>query len=234
MNPTHPRVCFIVYAGVFLMLCKPKPSMRRRKIRRVMITIAAVAILLSVFLELAVKSQLKDVVTAQMKTVAQRAANSAVTEVLSQNPDIGKMLTAPQTADDGRVTSITSDPAAVNMLKASISELTQQRIGQLAQDEGLSVPLGNFSGFFLFAELGPEIRMRIGSRQTVTCSLNNVFESAGVNQTLHHIILTVDIEIVVYNPFRIRRAIHTSADFEIAQTVIVGSVPNYTYGSLIQ
>ena len=223
----------MMHRGVF-MLCKPKPSALRRRIRRIVCTVTAAVLILSVYLEFAVKSQLTEVVAAGMKTLSQRAVNAAVIDYLSDKPDIGERLTVPHTAENGSVTSVTSDPTAINSLKASVSQLAQDYIGELADREGLSVPLGSFTGFFLFAELGPDIRMNIGSRQTVTCSLKSTFESAGVNQTLHHVILTVDVELIVYNPFLMRRAIHTSADFEIAQTVIVGSVPTYAPGSLWQ
>lgn len=213
------------------MLCRKKPSVRRRKIRRVFYTILTVILILSVYLEFSVKSQLTDVITVGMKTVAQRAVNATVTEYLAAHPAIGEKLTAPRYGENGTVTAITCDPAAVNALKAEVSEHAQNRIEALAAGEGLSIPLGSFSGFFLLADLGPAIKLKIDSRQTVSCSLKSTFTSAGINQTLHHVILVADVEMVVYNPFRLRRTIRTSADFEIAQTVIVGSVPSYTYGT---
>lgn len=216
------------------MLCKPKLSAVRQKVRRVFYTVIIVLVILSAFLEFAVKSQLTDVITVQMKTVAQRAVNAAVTEFLSSNAEIGEKLTAVQYGDSGDVSAIISDPSAVNYLKASVSELSQDKIEALAEGEGITVPVGSFSGFFLLANFGPDIPLSISSRQTITCSLKSTFESAGVNQTIHHIILNVDIEMVVYNPFRFRRPIHTCADFEIAQTVIVGAVPSYVPTALWQ
>lgn len=215
------------------MLCKPKKRPRYRRIRRCICVILAVIVLLSVYLEFAVKSQLSDVIAAGTKILAQTAVNRTVISYLSKNPDIGERLSVVKYADSGAVTSVTADPTAVNSLKASISDLSQQAIESTSSSEGISLPLGSFSGFVLFANLGPEVRLDVACRSTVTCSLKSTFESAGINQTLHHVILSVDVEIVVYNPFRINAPIHTSADFEIAQTVIVGSVPSYALGSLI-
>lgn len=210
------------------MLCKPKISARRKRIRRVIYIILAGILVLSVYLEFAVKSQLEDAMAAQMKTLAQRAMNSAVAQFIAENPDIGERLSEPHYGEDGMVTSVTSNPTDINYLKATVATLSQDKIEALCADEGVSVPLGSFTGFVLFRNLGPYVRLEIGSRQTVICSLKSTFEGAGMNQTLHHVILTVEADIVVYNPFNIHRALHTSADFEIAQTVIVGSVPNYS------
>lgn len=220
-----------MHRGVFL-ICKPKPSARRRRVRRILLRFLLLLIIVSAFLEFIVKEQLSDVIAVRMQALAQRAVNAAVADYLAENPGAGESLTTPHYGSDGTVVSITSDPAAVNRLKTAVSELSQDYIDALTESEGISVPLGSFTGFVPLTNLGPEIRLDIGSRQTVICSLNSTFESGGVNQTLHHVVLTVDVGMAVYNPFRIRRLIHTSADFEIAQTVIVGDVPSYALGAL--
>lgn len=214
------------------MLCKKKLSVRRRCIRNILLRVLLVLIILSVFLEFAVKDQLTDVIAIRMQALAQRAVNAAVADYLAENPEVGESLTTPRCTENGTATMILSDPAAVNRLKTAVSDLSQEYIDALSENEGLSIPLGSFTGFVPLTNLGPEIRLDIGSRQTVTCSLHSTFESGGVNQTLHHIFLTVDVDMVVYNPFRIRRTVHTCADFEIAQTVIVGDVPSYALGAL--
>ena len=215
------------------MLSRKKPSAVHKRVRSAILIALAVIVALSVFIEFAVKTQLTDVIETELKALSERAANSAVTAYLSEHPEVGDSLTALNLSNSGCVTSITSDPSVINRFKAEIAELTQDNIDALSQQEGVIVPLGSFSGLVFFANVGPAVRMEIGTRQTVSCTLHSAFESAGINQTLHHIFLTVDVELTVYNPFRIAHPIHITTDFEIAQTVIVGSVPNYGIGSLI-
>lgn len=215
------------------MLCKPKKSALYRRVRRIICVLLIVIISLSAYLEFAVKAQLSDVIAAGMKDLALSAVDSAVVDYLKENPDIGERLTRARYSDSGTVTSLISDPTAVNTLKASLSDLSRDYIDRTASQQGLSLPLGSFSGFVFLTNLGPMINLDISCRSTVACTLNSAFESGGVNQTLHRVTLTVDIEIVIYNPFRMS-PIHTSSDFEIARTVIVGDVPSYTYGSLSQ
>lgn len=216
------------------MLSRPKRSARYRRIRRRFCIVLLCVLILSAYLEFAVKAQLSDVIGAQVKALAQRAVNTAVAEYLAEHPDAGEKLSDVCYNDSGVVTSVTTDPSSVNALKTSVSTLSQQYIEQYADSEGLSLPLGSFTGFVFLTNTGPAICLDISCRSTVTSTLKSTFESGGVNQTLHHIILTVDVEIVVYNPFRIDRPIHTSADFEISSTVIVGAVPSYALGSFLQ
>lgn len=216
------------------MLCRKKRSARYRRVKRRFCIVLLCVLILSAYLEFAVKSQLSDVISAQVKSLAQRAVNTAVSEYLAEQPEIGEKLSAVRYNDSGAVTSVTTDPSSVNTLKTSVSTRSQQYINRYADSEGLSLPLGSFTGFVFLTNLGPSVRLDVSCRSTVTSVLKSSFESGGVNQTLHHITLTVDVEIDVYNPFRIDRPIHTSADFEIASTVIVGAVPSYALGSFVQ
>ena len=59
----------------------------------------------------------------------------------------------------------------------------------------------------------------------------SAFTSAGINQTKHQIILTVDVSVSVLLP-GFRTATKVSNSFIVAETVIVGTVPDtYTYFS---
>ena len=60
-------------------------------------------------------------------------------------------------------------------------------------------------------------------------NFHNAFTSAGINQTKHQIILTVDVSVSVLLP-GFRTATKVSNSFIVAETVIVGTVPDtYTY-----
>ena len=210
------------------MLCRSKPSGARRRVRRYICLFLIVTILFIVYFEVAVRVQLCEVIRTQMRTVAETAVNRAVSDFLSENADAGERLTELCFSDGGAVTAIRTDPAYINYVKASVCERSQAYIDAIAREEGIDVPLGSFSGLILLNHLGPEITLHIDSRQTVSCTFQSSFESAGINQTVHHIALIVDVDVAVYDPFRIFSGIDITSDYEIAQTVIVGSVPSYS------
>ena len=210
------------------MLCRKKPSPARRRVRRHIIRLFALILALVLYFELAVRAQLGGVIRAELKTLAQRAVNTAVSDFLADNPDVGERLSALCFAENGSVTALTTDPAAINGFKAQICESAQSNIDALAQEQGIKVPLGSFTGLTFLERAGPDVALTIGGRSSVACTFTSTFTSAGINQTLHHITLNVSVEFAVYNPFCIRGGVQIASDYEIAQTVIVGAVPNYS------
>ena len=210
------------------MLCRKKPSKLRRRVRRCIGLLLAILVAVQLYIEVAVKAQLTDVIITGMKTAAETAVNTAVGDFLSENPDAGQRLAFLHLSDGGTVSAITTDPSAVNFIKTEVSKRAQENIDRLALEEGLSIPLGSFTGLAFLSAAGPQVRMAIESRSTVSCRFKSSFDSAGINQTVHHVVLVVSVAVTVVNPFRIQQAITVASDFEIAQTVIVGSVPSYS------
>lgn len=213
------------------MLCRSKPSKTRRRVRRYICILLIIVTLCVTYFEVAVRVQLTQIIRIRMRTAAQEAVIAAVSDFLSENGDAGERLVRIQQNDGGTVAAISTDSAYINYVKTQISHRSQEYIDARSRDEGIAVPLGSFSGLVFLSDLGPDIPLTVGSSSTVVCTFKSTFESAGINQTVHHITLIVDVEVAVYNPFRIYNSITISSDFEIAQTVIVGTVP--TYGGVL-
>ena len=71
--------------------------------------------------------------------------------------------------------------------------------------------------------------MKMQSIGTSSAQLQNQFISAGINQTRHQILLDIDVYVSILLP-GFTTATKVSNSFNVAETVIVGSVPNsYTY-----
>ena len=209
------------------MLSKRRPSALRRRVRRYICIVLAAAVALTAYFEVAVRAQLGQAVTTGVRQVAENAINEAVSGFLIENADAGDRLSAISYSGSGEVTAVTTDPAYINFVKSDIAERAAGEIDKLSEKQGIRVPLGSFSGLAVLNELGPDIRLGIDTGTCVDCRLESSFESAGINQTVHHISLIVSAEVAVYSPFRLRETVKVSSDFEIAQTVIIGSVPSY-------
>lgn len=212
-------------------MCRRKLSPVRRRIRRICSVALVLAVVSLAYFEWAVRAQLSDVIAAELRSVAADAVDAAVAEYITDHHEIGQKLTDVRVADSGAVTAVTTDPAYINLVKAEIGQAARRQIDSRTRSQGLRVPVGSFTGLVFLSAVGPPVSLSIDSKQTVICRFTSTFTSAGVNQTLHHITLTVDVSIAVYNPYHIRREIGISSDYEIAQTVIVGAVP--TYGGVL-
>ena len=152
----------------------------------------------------------------------------AVNEAI-QNGDISyQQLISLEKDNDGKVTAVHSNMAAFNRLQAQILDIILAKIDQVSARE-LSIPVGTLTGSALLAGRGPRIHVRMESVGSSSARFNNQFESAGINQTKHQIILQVDVSVSIFLP-GFTTATKVSTAVTVAETVIVGTVPGtYTY-----
>lgn len=210
------------------MRCRPKRSPLHRKIRKYTAILLVLTILTVAYIELFVKIQLTDVIVREMTTLSEQAVNTAVKEFLAENRDIGERLVDLSTDSAGAVRAVTTDPSYINYVKTSVTERAQYHIDRLSHEKGIAVHLGSFSGMVFLSNAGPPVYFEVDSSQTVSCEFESSFESGGLNQTVHHITMAVYVDLLVYNPFKISKTVSSTSTYEIAQTVIVGSVPSYS------
>ena len=208
-------------------MCRKKRSPVRRRIRKILAVLLTVWILCLAYFAWAVKAQLRDVIVRDVLTLSEQAVTMAVEDYLAENADTGEKL-CDIVYDSGSVAAITTNTATVNAAKTAVTAKAQAYIDELSHTQGVRAHLGSFTGLVFLSRFGPEIAFSVDSTQTVSCEFHSSFESAGVNQTVHHITLTVYVDLLVYNPFRIADTVSTESTFEIAQTVIVGAVPSYS------
>ena len=215
------------------MLSKKKLGPLHKKIRRCIITFISVLLAFLVYFELTVKTQLINIIISELETIAQTSINDAVEEYLLSNSDIADKLIDIKYDSSNSVKSIRENIYYVNLAKTQISESAQKKIDDFTNKNGVSTQLGSFTGLVILTNFGPEVYIKVDSEQTIFCEFESKFESAGMNQTLHHIILNIKAQISVYNPFRINPPIIVNSSYEVAQTVIVGTVPP-SYGGVLQ
>jgi len=209
---------------------KKKCSKAMRYFKRTVFCTLLLFLALIIFFELTVRDRLELAIIAEIKTVSHTAINNAVEDYLNTNSGICENLMHIDVADNKQITSIREDMYNVNSLKTQVKNISQQYIDDMMRVDGIDVKLGNFSGLTILSDLGPYIHFNIESTPTVSCEILSSFESAGVNQTLHHITLEVYVDIYVGNPIRIE-SVSFKTKYEISQTVLVGVVPS-TYGMI--
>jgi sporulation protein YunB len=118
--------------------------------------------------------------------------------------------------------------ANINRFKARVTQLINDELNTI-EGNTLDIPLGTVSGFNIFYGRGPAIPVRLTPRGSATVSLTSKFTEAGINQTLHQITLNVSADIAAIIP-GYTTAVNTETEFIVAQTVIVGHVPeSYTH-----
>ncbi|MBQ4603350.1 MAG: sporulation protein YunB, partial [Clostridia bacterium] len=126
-------------------------------------------------------------------------------------------------ADNNAVTGITTDIMKMNLFKARVTNAINDEFNSMDKTE-ITVSLGTASGINLFSGWGPYVDVDVGFSSSTQSDFENVFASAGINQTQHSVMLNVETTVILtMSGKRIKQTVKTT--FCVAQTVIVGTVP---------
>lgn len=185
---------------------------------------------LTVAVVLHMKPVVVDLATARTSNAVNRIVVAAVNDAVDSGRIDYEQLVDFDKDADGHVTALRSNMAAFNRLQASIADDILQRMAEVSSTD-LAIPIGTLTGSPLLAGRGPCLRVRMQSVGTATARFDNQFSSAGINQTRHRIILNVDVHVSILLP-GLTTYTKVSNEISVAETVIVGSVPEtYTYFS---
>lgn len=128
-----------------------------------------------------------------------------------------------QRGEDGTITALTSNMEQVNYIRAQGTQAALDTIAAI-DVHTLGIPLGNLFDFDLLWAKGPEVEVHSLVAGTVTAQVYSDFRSAGINQTLHRVLLDVEVPLTVLLPgSRAETLVFVSVC--VAETVIVGQVP---------
>ena len=206
---------------------------RRRLDRRMLVRALALSVVVGVLtLVITAAVQMRPLLASLATTKVSNTVTRIVSEAVYQAIEDGEIrydgLVTFEKDETGQITAVRSNMAAFNHLQADILDTILTRIDQVSARE-LSIPVGTLTGLSLLAGRGPRISVRMESVGSSEANFHNEFVSAGINQTKHQIILTVDVSVSILLP-GFTTATKVSNSFIVAETVIVGAVPDtYTY-----
>lgn len=143
----------------------------------------------------------------------------AVADCAEQMEEIGKL----HQDDSGAVTALTTNAASVNRIRTQLVQRVYDEIGELEQAQ-TSVALGTLLDPQLLAGLGPQIPFRVVSLGCVTAQVESHFSSAGINQTLYEVSVTVSADFSL-QLLGAAKSITVRANYPLEETILVGDVP---------
>lgn len=171
---------------------------------------------------------LENLAVTRVSNTVNRIISEAVNEAIQDGEISYEQLISLEKDSLGCVSAVHSNMAAFNRLQAQILDIILARIDQVSARE-LSIPIGTLTGSALLTGRGPRISVRTESVGSSSARFQNEFASAGINQTRHQIVLYIDVTVTILLPGYTTSAQISNA-FTVAETVIVGSVPDtYTY-----
>lgn len=165
----------------------------------------------------------KEVAGSQAENMVNNAIEDAITRVLKENNITYSSLVDIEKDSTGRVSTVKADTIKMNELKSDISRAVSSEIGEL-DSRTIQIPIGTVIGISALSGKGPRLKTEVTIASNVNLSIDNKFTSAGINQTLHEIIVNISATVYVIMPYT-RTTEQVETNFCVAQTVIIGTVP---------
>lgn len=165
-----------------------------------------------------------DIAVVEARGRAVKTINTAVENILSQGGVAYADIVEISRNESGSITGITTDIVKMNLFKSRVTNAVDNAFLQ-NETVIVTVPLGSATGVTFLSGWGPDIDVKMHIDSSTQSDFSNVFESAGINQTQHSVMLNLETEVILTGSGRrITQNIKTS--FCVAQTVIVGTVPD--------
>ena len=201
------------------------------QIRRALLLLAISGLLaFALYAGAQMRPLLGSLATTRVSNAVNRIVYQAVNEAIDSGQIAYEQLVSYEKDNEGRITMVRSNMAAFNRLRSQIADEILRRLSEVSTSE-LSIPVGTLTGATLLAGRGPCVRVRMQAVGSTDASLRNAFSAAGINQTRHQILLSVDVYTSILLP-GFTASTKVSNEIAVAETVIVGSVPEtYTYFS---
>ncbi len=201
--------------------------MKKRNIRKFLYAITALILaILSLFV---ITDKLtRDIIINNIESAAANKfidiTNKAVAKVLDIYNLKYNELSNLQIDSNGNVVSISCDTVKLMQIKTIIDDEIQNCISKEPTIK-FSIALGSFLSNEYFAGRGPKIPFEFTYDCATIAEYKSEFYDAGINQTIHRIVLHLSADIATVIPWNYEKTT-VNTTYIIAETVIVGKIPS--------
>lgn len=206
-------------------LARRRAKRRRQGGHRKWLLIFFVLILAPAGLVLSLRPKLTAYAENYVEYEATMAMEQAAAECTAKVGGIGRV----QTDETGAVQSLTTDAASVNQLRTDIVQQVYTEIGELERAH-TGVAVGTLIDPQYMAGLGPKLWFGVTALGQVKGSVHTAFSSAGINQTLYQITITITAEFSI-ETLGTAKEVTISAEYPLEETIVVGDVPMISAGT---
>jgi len=199
----------------------------RRKLQR-LFRLLLLLVMAAVISFLLLRSRYRDVIRelaeTQVKNTTSDLTNDAIARQIADGVIQYDRIVYFEKDLDGRITALKTNMSEVNRLKTDILNIINDEILALDTSD-IGIPLGSLFLPELLSGRGPAIPVHILSIRNSDASFKSSFSQAGINQTLHQLTMDVSVDVAVLVLGQ-TGSFTVNSEVVVAETVIVGAVPN--------
>ncbi len=187
----------------------------------IMLLISSVAVLL-------LRRKYDDVMVELTRTQVTNSTSDLINDAIAEQIATGRIeydrIVYFEKDLNGKITALKTNIGEVNKLKTDTLNIINDEILSNEHSQ-MGIPLGSLFLPELFSGKGPEIPVKILSIRNSDASFESSFTHAGINQTMHQLRMCVliDVSVLVLGQ---TVSFTVASDVVIAETVIVGAVPD--------
>ena len=205
-----------------------KYKKRVKKGKFILILLIIAAVFIAGYYIITMRPLLEEYVNEELANNVNLIINQTTSKKIEENNITYDKLISISKDNDGRIMSISTQVNEMNKLKLDIEkELLETFLN--TDHITIEVPIGSLLGGEFLSGRGPCLKVRAVPMTRVYTEYENQFDSSGINQTRHRILLNYDVSLKILLPGK-RESTKISTGICIAETVIVGSVPNFYAG----
>lgn len=194
----------------------------------ILFAVLAVLVLLIFLMHLSFKPVIETVSGNQARILCTSIINKAVlAELNTMQVDYASLVNLVYDAA-GNIAAISTRTMELNRVKAQLTEAVNEALGQLPLQD-VRIPLGTLTGIEMLSGRGPDVKLKMMPSSYVDSEFISRFDSAGINQTRHEIIIEFAVNVsAILAPYTTK--VTVAASMVVAETIIVGSVPQFYWG----
>lgn len=175
-----------------------------------------------------IKPVLFSVSGTEVRILATECINRVVKEELSNNVKYSDFVSV-KTDTNGDISAIEMNTVEMNKFGANIALKVQEEM-RFIGGRGISIPLGVITNSSLLSSFGPNINVKVQPMGNVVTDFKSELQSAGINQSRYRVYISINTNMQIMIPLG-QEKINVVSIIPIAETLIVGKVPNMYYNT---
>ena len=169
------------------------------------------------------RAVIRDLAETQVKNTTSDLTNDAIARQIASGDIRYDRIVYFEKDLNGGITALKTNMSEVNRLKTDILNIINDEILALDNSD-IGIPVGSLILPEFLSGKGPAIPVHILSISNSDAVFTSHFTQAGINQTLHQLIMEVSIDIAVL-VLGSTSSFTVTSEVVVAETVIVGDVP---------
>lgn len=190
---------------------------------RILALIILLMVILLILAEQNISQTMLDMAYASAYSLAVETIDRAVKQVVGEDISYDELIEVILDGE-GRVAMLRANTVRMNEIATRTALMAEKELNSI-ENQIIPVPLGAALGIRFLAGSGPKLNVQIIPIGAVNTGFETEFQSAGINQTRHRILLSLRTTVSLIIPTGSQK-VEVLSTVAIAENIIVGQVPD--------